>query len=233
MTACKLATLAFAASALTGSASSLSAQAFEGVVTMRVASMTGELQVYLKGGKTRLEMQSPAGPVAILADPTAGEQYIVITSQKMYMVMKTEDARAAADSMVKSKLGLEGSLTPTGRTDRVAGHECEIYRAAGSKGVKDVCVAKGLGPLEAFATLLNPMGGMGAMGRSPRGEQSLPPWARELARIKGFPLRIADTVGVSEWEITRMERKPLEAALFKLPEGYRRMDLGAPRPPLE
>ena len=60
---------------------------------------------------------------------------------------------------------------------------------------------------------------------SARVRSDQPPWARELSRQGAFALRVADTTGVAVWEVTRIEKKVLDAALFAPPHGYRRMEM--------
>jgi hypothetical protein len=199
------------------------AQDFEGIVTARVKGMPGggDMKTYLKGGKYRVEISMPGqGAVAIIADPVAGETYMLMPAQSMYMVMKLADAERMADSLIRRKVGEESSLVATGKTEEIAGHRCEYYRFRDGKSVTDVCLTTGLGMFRGGASMF----GGGMPGRS------APPWVRELLQKGAFPLKVTDSVGVAIWEVTTVEKKRLDAALFTLPANYQRMQMPG-RPP--
>lgn len=202
------------------------AQDFEGIVTARVKGMPGggDMKTYMKGGKYRVEMAMPGqGAVAIIADPDAGETYILMPAQSMYMVMKMADAERMADSLIRRKVGEESSLVATGKTDEIAGYRCEYYRFRDGKAVNDVCLATGLGMFRGGASMF----GGGMPGRS---QKDSPAWVRELMRKGAFPLKVTDSVGVAIWEVTALEKKRLEASLFTPPANYQRMQMPG-RPP--
>ena len=202
------------------------AQDFEGVVSLRVKGMPGggEVKAYMKGVRYRTELSGPQGAMAIIVDPIAGETYMVMPAQSMYMVMKISDAERLADSLVRRNVIGEPSLTALGKQEEVAGHRCDYFRFRNAKTANDVCIATGLGVFRGGAALFG--GGMPGRGRA-----EPPPWAQELLRKGAFPLKVTDTTGVAIWEVVALERKPLEASLFVPPADYRRMQMPV-RPPL-
>jgi hypothetical protein len=211
---------------LAASSSIVRAQDFEGIITAKVKGMPGggEMKTYLKGGKYRMEISVPGqGAMVIIADPTAGETYMVMPAQSMYMVIKMADAERMADSLVRRNVSGETSLTATGKQEEIAGHSCEYYRFRDAKSATDMCIATGLGMFRGGASLFG--GGMPGRGRT-----ETPAWAKELMRKGAFPLKVTDTTGVPIWEVTALEKKRLESSLFVPPANYQRMQMPG-RPP--
>ena len=207
-------------------------QLFEGVLGMRIREVPSEIQAFVKGNKVRMELATPAGPGAFILNPAGGENYLVLHSQQLVMVMKTADLAQVVDSLAKARGVGKGELVVTGRKDHVAGHDCQIHRFQDREGVMDLCLASGLGKLGGAAALFgNPTAGMGAMGgmgggRARAGPGSgAPAWARELARKGRFPLRVADSAGTVHWQVTSLERKRLDDSLFAPPAAFQRMDM--------
>jgi uncharacterized protein DUF4412 len=213
----------FALALALASPSTLPAQAFQGVLTMRVRDMPAgsEVRAFIRGGKMRMEIQAAAGaPMVMIADPAAGEEYVLLPGQQVYMAMKLTDLQKLADTVGRGSRSPTGStMIASGKKAAVAGYSCEIYRYRDARSALDLCLAKGLGTLGAAAGLF---GGISGRPGTPSDE---PPWARELSRQGAFALRIADSTGATVWEVTRIERKALEAGLFAPPHGYRRMEV--------
>jgi Domain of unknown function (DUF4412) len=216
-------------------APALAQSPFEGELTLRIKG-GAELHTFVRRGKTRIEMAGPGGQQAILLmDPAAQEQYMIVPSQKMYMVMQLKDLEGMAQAMTQKTLPdtsapANVTMERTGKSEEVAGRTCQVYRFHSEKSTMNVCLADGLGSLQAPASFWAG-GGMGMLrGQAPE----LPPWARELKRRGAFPLRISEPDGAVVWEIIKLERKALEPALFTPPSDYRRMEMpGLGRPPAE
>jgi hypothetical protein len=210
------------------SGSNLQAQDFEGIVTAKARAMpSGDMKSFVKGGKLRIEVVRPGqGEVALIVDPAAGETYMVMPAQSMYMVIKMSDAERMADSLLRRNLpDSSATLTASGRKDQIAGHECEYYRFQDARSATDICVAMGIGVIRGAAAMF---GGMPRPGRP----AETPPWIRALIRKGAFPLKVADTTGAMIWEVTALEAKQLDADLFVPPAGFRRMDMPSfGRPP--
>jgi hypothetical protein len=218
---------------LAGLSRGLPAQSFEGEIALRTPN--GPVEALVKGDRARLNTQTPMGSAAIIFNPAAGEMYVVVDAQKMYMVMKTADAARMADSAMQGHTGAAGTLTALGVTDKVAGYDCEVYRFRSATSAADICLSTGLETLGFFGMFGNPggMGGMGGMGGG-RGRPAprAPGWAGPLAAKGGFPLRVADTTGTVQFEITRIEKKKVDDALLSPPADYSRMEMpGFGRPP--
>lgn len=202
------------------------AQTFEGVIGLRTPQ--GPVEAMVKSGRARLNTQSPMGAASIIVNPEAKELYIVVDAQKMVMVMKPPAATQRADSTSPADTT---SVTPLGVKATVAGHECEVFRFRSGKAAQDVCISSGLGEL-GVGQIFGGMGsGMGMMmGRGGAGASTA--WTGALARKGGFPLRVADTTGTVQYEVTRIEPRKLDEALFTPPADYQRMEMPSfGRPP--
>lgn len=201
----------------------LPAQAFEGVLTMRVRDMPAgsEMRAFIRGSKMRMEIQQAGGaPMVMIADPAAGEEYVLLPGQSVYMAMKLTDLRKLADTLSRQSRSPAGStMIASGKKTEIAGYRCEVYRYRDPHTALDLCLTKGMGNLGGTAGLF---GGISGRPSAPADE---PPWARELSRQGAFALRVADTTGSAIWEVTRIEKKALEPALFAPPHGYRRMEM--------
>jgi hypothetical protein len=199
----------------------MQAQTFEGEVGLKTP--TGPIDALVKGERARFNTQTQMGPAAIIINPTGKEIYIVVDAQKMYLVMKMDDAvRAAADTST-------GTLTALNKTETIAGYPCSVFRYRSATSGEDICIASSVGNLGVMA-IFNGLGG--GMGRGRPGSTRAPGWAGAVAQQGGFPLRVADTTGTVKYEITRIEAKPVDAALLSPPADYQRMEMPSfGRPP--
>lgn len=189
-------------------AAALSAQEFEGTITVRMATgRNGEpapdLEYLARGGKVRINARSPMGSVAMIAVPAEKKVYTLMDAQSMYMEQPFSLASAPGANAPAP------TITRTGKKEIVAGHECEHILIAGQQGNTDVCMARGLGPFFAATA------GMGA---------AMPAWQRALVGDGGFPLKVSRADGTTQLEVTKIERKKLSDALFTVPGHYTKMD---------
>lgn len=197
-------------------ASPLAAQSFEGAVSMTVTGDDGKSTPinYLisKDGKLRYDMSSPRGDqVAMIIDPAAQKMLMVMTAMKMYM---ERDMAGGMAPMQGRGGGRGGSVTRTGRTEMIAGYKCEHITVTEENGsTDDICVTSELGAFRMMS------------GGSPMAPPSQPGWAGGLDKDI-FPLKVqkGDKVML---EVTKVEKKSLDAALFAPPAGFQKMDMGA------
>lgn len=232
----RIALLLLAAAALPAPAPAQSS--FEGVIVSRLhaGGKPMETTTSYKGTRSRMEMREAEGAYQLF-DGAKGSMTAVMPEQKMYMVMDF-GAMAGEGAERGEKPDKRPEIRPTGRTETIAGHQCEHYLITSDGEEMDVCAAKGLG----FFGVLggNPM----AQGRG-RGAASVPLEHRALyEQFKdGFqPLKIERLAkGKRElmMEVVSVEKKSLPAELFEIPAGYQKMDMGGmmgrmprmPRPP--
>lgn len=200
--------------ALIAAIAPLSAQGFEGVVTMHVATDKGashDVEYQVKDGKLRVEIEGRGSPPsAIVIDPVNQRMLIMMTAQKMYMDRSL--AGGAVSAKDAERAAARATVTPTGKKETIAGHECEHVLVTDDDGASvDVCVAHGMGGFMAAPT--NPMAG----GSSGGG------WLSKLGN-DAFPLKVTKGSTVV-LEVTKIEQKSLDPSLFAPPEGWRKFDL--------
>ena len=173
---------------------------FEGEVALslhhegRVQTMDG----FIKGQRMRMNMAMGGQTMGMIADYGSSRVTILMPQMKMYM-HQTIPAMDPAGSNTK--------ITKTGERETVAGRRCEVLRIVDENGkTAKVCAATDMGTFV--------MGGPGARGGPPA-------WARGM---KGFfPLRVSDEKGATVLEVTRIEEKKVDEALFSLPSDFKPM----------
>lgn len=193
----------------------LSAQAkFEGTITAKMsaaAAGSADVTYFVKGDQFRMDMAGRGGSMYVLRDQAKNTTYMVMPAQRMYMEMpipSTPDAAEAKPTDVKM----------TGRKETIAGVECEHAIITSDKVEYDACIAHGLGM---FPVVNNPMG---------RGRDTPAAW-QKLGR-DAFPLKVQRAGDQVNFEVTKIERKPLDASLFAVPDGFQSMGgMGRGRPP--
>jgi hypothetical protein len=211
--------------------SALAAQgSFEGILrySMNARGQNVEPAFYVKGGKTRVEMNMGGQQAVMLLDAESGQSVMLMPEQKMYMAM---NFGAMMQGQQRPAAAADVKFEATGRTETVAGITCEHYLATDQKeGTEaDMCLAKGMG---FFMGMSAPPGGGGPMGGMGGGMGAgLPPAAQEAAKsLKdgAFLLKMELKRGGSveaTMTATQVERKSLDAALFVPPSDFREMKM--------
>lgn len=196
----------------------LGAQPFEGAITMRMlggraGAPAQEIEYLVRSGNVRVNIASPAGAMSILGLSAESRTYMLVESQRMYMEIPAGDAAAATSAAGDVK------ISKTGRHETIAGLTCEhiVIETNGATGPQktDVCMTQGLGPF------VNPMGNLMTARTTD--------WQRQLAKDNGFPLKVTAGDGSVQLEVTKIERKRVNDALFRIPADFTRMDM--PRRP--
>lgn len=192
-------------------ASTAGAQGFEGVVTyaMGTGGGQGNLQYLAKGNKVRFQSDDPrmmGGGMII--DGGAQTMTIIMPSQKMAMTRAIPPFNKAGADTARGKVTKVGSET-------VAGIPCDDYEGVDSKGVKTgtICVAHGMGTWM-MAVQMNPM--LQSM------KQHISGFSDAIAG-GAFPLKMMKSDGTVEMIATKVEKKPMDDALFAVPADYKTM----------
>ena len=201
-----------------GPLATVSAQEFEGVITVHMAGSARDgtpipdIEYLSRGGKMRVNVRSPMGAIGVIAIPAEKKLFTLLDAQSMYMEapMSFDLHAGAANATTPAP-----TITRTGRKEKIAGYECEHIIVAATQGSTDVCMARGLGPF------LNASSVFG-------GGQMLP-WQRALVADGAFPLKVTRADGSTQLEVTKIERKPLSDALFTVPDSYTKMEMPAIR----
>jgi hypothetical protein len=201
-----------------GLPSLLRAQSFEGVVEYTVTTEEGTMPMtyMMKGDNVRVEMeQQPGRKAAILMDAKENKSIMLMDQMKMYMDLP---APPQADSTMPKP-----EITKTGKTQKILGYNCQQFLVKEGDRQSDVWVTKQLGRFQMLR-----MGGRGGKGNSEA-------WQKMIGSEGGFPLLAITKEGdsqVSKMEATKVDKKSLDASLFKIPEGYKKFDasmMGRPR----
>ncbi len=219
--------------ALTFAPAMLLAQgSFEGVVTSRVTmggAPPSEMKYYQKGAKMRQEAAMGGQTTATIVNGATGESIVLLPAARQYMVMNLNDmARQMPPGAQRPPDLSRMKVTATGRRETIAGVACEHYlfsdAATPGAGSTDICGAPGMG----FMGSGNK--GMGAAPSTAALARASNPQLAALARRGFFPLKMTVTGpdgSTMTWQVTRIERRTLDATIFAPPAGYTRMAMPA------
>jgi hypothetical protein len=189
---------------------------FEGAITMALTAPQGTTEVtyLIRGDQLRVDMPGGGGMTGyVVRDGAKNVTTMVMPSQRMYMDL------AAVQAMMPGAAA-QAAKTPdiklTGKKETIAGVECEHVIVTSTDGQYDVCGAKGLG---AFASTASPM------SRGNSGPAGLDRLGKDF-----FPLKVQKVGGDVAMQVTKIEKKSLDASMFSVPEGYQKMDMPGRRP---
>lgn len=205
--------LALFALAATGCSKGFGA-GFEGEIKMH-SQKPGEkgqdMLIKAKGDKLRFDVTSQTGETSYgIYDPAANKVTMVMDAQKSYMDLDFTKASAQPSTSPDT-----ATASQTGKKDKVAGIDCDVWSATDASGKRsEVCVAQGI----AFFDL-------GAL-RSGKGSSGM---AKQLNEKKLFPLRSVDYDAkggeISRSEVVSIEKKKIDDAEFTVPSDYKKLDL--------
>jgi hypothetical protein len=219
---------------------------FEGEVTMNVsgkgmgsgsggaAAKPKTLVFELKSPKVRIDAGSDleagnpmlAQGAAFIVDPPAKKAYALIIAQKKAIVFDFDKAKGGlkvpklgggAPSAAPSGAPSDPpKIEKTGKTEIVAGYQCEVWKITSKTGRADACLAEGIKWIDLTDI----------------GLQS-PEFAAVAAvsDFNHFPLRMVafdeKNVETSRMEATKIEKKKLDDSRFAVPPDYQVVDLAA------
>jgi len=199
----------------------LSAQAFEGSITMRMTAGGSnggvqDIEYLARAGNVRINLNTPGGALAILSLATEQKVFLMMDAQKSYSEISGADQNQLATATEATV-----TMQKTGRKETVAGYECEhvIVETPAVQGRAaqrtDVCMSKALGP---FINPRNAMAGSRA-----------PTWQRQLEAQGGSPLKVTGSDGTVMLEVTTVTKRRVSDAIFRIPDDFNKMTL--PRRP--
>lgn len=205
---------------------------FEGTVNMKIPAMaaTGDgdvtMKIVIKGDKQVSIMQLPAS-----AGPMAGMEVRTILDAKANtatVLMPLPPGMAAMGGMGNAKgiksvtdlsditidAGAGGGKSETkklGTKQKIAGFECDDYEITQpSAAPMRACISHAMGRFVFPQT----GGGIGGRAGSPPG------WATAFGKDPGFPLKVWNSDGRVAMEITSIDKGPVPASVFEIPDGY-------------
>ena len=218
---------------------------FEGTVTMKMsaagAGAAGDMtmKVAIKNGMSATVMSMPSGPMAGMEMRSINDGKTVTSLIPMPPGMAAQMpgmANAKGMKMVvdltKMPSGTSGTpekvdVKKLGTTETIIGISCDDYEITSASGTTTrACMATGLG------RFIMPQSG-GGMGRR-GGGQSAPSWATAFGNQPVFPLKVWTTDGKVAMEVTAIDKSPVPASMFEIPDGYIDMAamMGGMRPPM-
>lgn len=198
----------------------LTAKTFEGTVHMKITTAgegSHQLSYSIKGTKLRTEIQASDDMSATtIMDLTKDEVIMLIPGQPMYMTMSLKGAAAKAAGGEIDNTKLEN----TGITETILGYPCTKYIAHSKEGDVEIWATSELGAFMGLG------GGMGGMMGGPKPKAG---WEQALSGKSFFPLRVKSATGTRKaftLETTKIEAHSLPDALFTVPAGYQKFDMG-------
>lgn len=202
---------------IAGSTAPVKAQSFEGIVQFNLTSAQGKIPMtyMMKGENVRMEFEGRPGMKGVmLLDGKENKAYMLISQMNAYMELPTGQAQEGTK--------IKPEITKTGKTQKILGYDCEQLIIKDGGRVTEAWVTKAIGKFQKF--------GMG--GGMQEGKQDS--WQDNLGGSGMFPVRVVTKEGdteTSKMEVTKVEKKSLEASLFKIPEGFQKMTMpmGKPR----
>lgn len=199
---------------------------FEGVLHMKtthldMGSAETAMDWYVKGDMARMERKREDGRNHVMImDGRKRSMVMLNPEKKVAMEFNLDDASGKMGDLMKEELDKK-SVDRTGKTDKVAGYSCEVWRVSDKQTKKvehEICVAKGFG-----------RGATAFMDPKRVQESSQPSWVKQMAKEGGFGLR---TINYGEdgkesfrSEVTGIEKRSLNADLFIVPSDYARQNL--------
>jgi hypothetical protein len=214
----------------------ISAQGFEGTVTMNVpaaGAVVGEMKYLIKGEQMAVitTLGSGSGPMAgaevrMIMDmknakttmliPISGDmaaQFGGMGGGNMKGIKQVVDLNQMAGQQADPS---KATFKALGTSQTIAGHKCADYEISDGKDVSKVCLASDMGAF-AFA-------GAGGLGGRRGGGGGSPTWAALLKSHPGFPLKVTGADGKVSLEVTKIEKGAVDQSMFEIPDGY--MDMG-------
>lgn len=188
---------------------------FEGLMQLQVQDWQSVeiMQYYAKGEKVRIESSLT----------TSDASYFIIdnVAKKMFVVMPNRDSymESSLEKPAREKPSANSNAEPMTKTDEsetILGYPCEHWTLKEGEITTDIWATKALGTAS-FADL-TPSSDTQASFR----------WEDELKARGLFPLRLTqqDSNGTDVYKliILKIQRKPVNEALFRIPEGYEKID---------
>jgi hypothetical protein len=204
-------------------------QRFEGTVKARTAFLStsgGTLTFSEKWPNERFDINSQQyGKAVVLVDFAKGTRTTIIPAKHQYWTInrgqRLQDLAKAMNQQGQQLLavGVTTVVTPTARTDMVAGTPCKYYKLGAAQNV-DACVATNIGQFMPAAQT----DAANALG-IPTAALLDSNYDNLGSRFPGgyFPLRIVSRASGSPrvvWQVESIQRHAVSDSLFAIPAGY-------------
>jgi len=181
-------------------------QALAAPISFRLQVKDGKFRVDLPEG---LAPSEGLGKAYALVTPADKKLYFVLDAKKQTILVDFDKFAAQAKALNRAHPPAGSAGTPnvekTGKTDTVAGYNCEIWRIVQTTSTGELCIAA-----QGTSWFNIPLSGVPA-------EYA---WASEITDGKHFPLRFVALENGAEQgrlEVTAIEKKVMPAAAFTVP----------------
>ncbi len=195
---------------------------FEGILTMQttipeVGSTATKLFISREGVRTESSssIKATAGaPQVVVVSPaqTPNLIYLINSTTKSYTVIDTDKM---AQESPKSAEDYNNAKIENLGNELLNGYNCTHVRVTKGESVMEMWVSKEILDYFTYARMQGTR------------EKSLPLFAKRMkdAGLDGFPVKIWHKQANIVTELTKVEKRGLDASLFKVPEGYTRNEL--------
>jgi hypothetical protein len=180
-----------------------------------------EMTMKIKGDKIRIEATPE---VTTIFDGKTGDMANIMNSQKMVMRMTADQAKAAAamagnQLTAGTKPGEKVKVTPTGKKEKINGHDTEEYVVETPQYKASYWVAKNYPEGEAIMKQLQATNSQAWNSAS----MGMP----DFRDFPGLPLRTNVSMGGQNYTttITAVKLDPLPDSDFTVPKGYQEMKM--------
>jgi hypothetical protein len=207
---------------------------FEGILTMQSTipgAANTETKMYISKEGMRYESSSaikdlPTAFRMVMISPAATPNliYLINDEARSYTVIDTDELQKDMEKSDLVDFYEDAKIENLGR-EKVNGYDCTHVRITSSRNVMEMWVSKEIIDYFTYAKM-----------QSAR-EKNMPALARKLkdAGLDGFPVRTRITSPGSSaggqqtaavvTELVKVERKGLDASLFKIPDGYAKTEI--------
>ena len=182
----------------------------------------------MKGGKLRLDMQSPGGPVSSIMDLDTGDSVTLIHGQKTALKMSAAQTRETVETMRK-KTGAAADVPPakpeaTGRHEKVGEFNAEVFTWKSAIGVQTLWVTKDLPNYARVKGQLDRLGKSPAMNT----QKGVTP---DTSSLPGVVVKTGMDAPGRKFTSTvlSIKEEELDAATFEVPADYK--ETARPDPP--
>jgi hypothetical protein len=229
-----------------------SAQAIQGMIRFTVHDEEGkttEITQLSRPGKTSfMAAQSGKAGGGMIVDSTAGTMTVINGEEKTYTVINLAMMQQMMQGMAGMARGMQGmnhrgdstaeagarkgTITPTGRSEVVAGVTCQVYAYDGTNDGKhvtgEVCLARGAGLMVSGSMNMPGMFGMQQRQSMQQRLQEWGPLGTMLAQGYGLLKATNYENGALRGtiEVTALQRGPAPEAAFQPPAGFTEKPMG-------
>ena len=226
------------------------AQATQGMIRFIVHEEDGhttEVTQLSRPGKTSfMAAQSGKPGGGMIVDSTAGTMTVINGEEKAYTVINMAMMQQMMQGMAGMARGMahrggdstaqaearKGTITPTGRSEVVAGVTCQVFAYEGTNEGKrqtgEVCLARGAGLMVAGSMNLPGMFGMQQRQSMQQRLQEWGPLGTMLAQGYGLlkATNYEDGKLKGTLEVTALQRGPAPESAFQPPAGFTEKSMG-------